>query len=144
MVVGCVMKSKVGYFFPELAADTLVWQVICWSIRETLTVQEKEKIIAIATFLNRQERALVICLRSEGTDKYFFFWLHHGLRDLNFPDQELNPGPQQWKQSPTHWTVRESPRQILFKVIDASWSPVSPLILAVQCRWYYYSYFKVG
>ena len=35
------------------------------------------------------------------------------------------------KAESSHWTDREFPWQILFKVIDASWSPVSHLILLV-------------
>ena len=40
---------------------------------------------------------------------FFFFWLHQAACGTFVPQPGIEPGPQQWKQSPNHWTTREVP-----------------------------------
>ena len=40
---------------------------------------------------------------------FFFFWLHQATCGTFVPQPGIEPGPQQWKQSPNHWTTREVP-----------------------------------
>lgn len=120
-------EVKGGIFSPWIGRHTSMAGYMLIHQSESNTVQEKEKIIAIATFLNRQESVGHLPQIGGTLINTFSFGCHHGLRDvISWPGnwiQDLNSK----KAVLPIGLSGEFPWQILYKVIDASWS-CPPLI----------------
>ena len=54
---------------------------------------------------------------------FLFFGCFAQLAGPQFPDQGSNPGPRQWKCSPTHWITREFPCSTFYKNFSITCHP---------------------
>jgi len=66
---------------------------------------------------------------------YCYFWACHTTCRILVPQPGIEPGPQQWRCSPSHWSERGFPENYFLKVWrTVQWSPINLPSILNNCQ----------